>query len=102
MVNVNGNWLWGSGSGPMGNYAGKMTLRQDGGKVEGEYSYPGFLGIPVSGKIQGSINGYIVKGAFQETASGGSFEWNVSQDETSFKGPYSGTWGQGIWFGKRP
>jgi hypothetical protein len=102
MVSMNGNWLWGSGSSATSNYAGKMNLRQVGAKIEGEYSYPGFLGIQVSGKIEGSIDGYIVKGAFHETASGGSFEWTISQDETSFTGPYSGSWGKGVWFGKRP
>jgi hypothetical protein len=76
-------------SGEWNTFAGiygqmRMTLRQEGNTVAGTY---GSGGLP--GKIQGTLNGNVLQGTFQDIAASGSIMFRFSPDGSSFQGSYA-------------
>jgi hypothetical protein len=77
---------------------GTMTITQDGSRILGDYSHD-------RGKIEGTIEGSVVKGKWSESPSykpprdAGDFEFTLSADGTSFSGKWRYGFGTGPWKG---
>jgi len=72
---------------------GKMQLEQSGNRVTGTYGS--------SGKVEGTVNGSVLKGTYQWTSKTGVFELTMSADGSSFAGEWSRSGANGKWSGKR-
>ena len=77
---------------------GTMTITQEGNRVRGEYSHD-------RGKIEGIIEGNVIKGRWSEASSykppkdAGDFEFTLSADGNSFTGRWRYGFGTGPWDG---
>jgi len=72
---------------------GKMQLEQSENRVTGTYGS--------SGKIEGTVNGSVLKGTYQWTSKTGVYELTMSADGASFAGKWSRSGANGKWSGKR-
>lgn len=73
-----------------------MTLVQKGNRVTGTYAYKG-------GRIEGTVQGSVLKGKWFQSNGSGSFEFRLAADGRSFKGRWGNgqTLTGGVWNGRR-